>query len=57
MLMKYSCDRRPTIVYGIYKPRIYDEIKPIKISLNETVTTPAECPALVHRDHCHCRGV
>ena len=41
----------PTIVYGIYTQKIYEEITPTKISLNETVTTPAECAALVHRDH------
>ena len=39
----------PTIVYGIYSAKIYDQITPTKITLNETVTTPAECAALVHR--------
>ena len=39
-------------VYGIYKKRIYERIKPTKIALNETaVSTPAECAALVHRDY------
>jgi hypothetical protein len=41
----------PTIVYGIYSAKVYEEIKPIKIELNETATTPAECATLVHRDH------
>ena len=41
----------PTIVYGIYKQKIYEQITPTKIPLNETVTTPAECAALVKRDH------
>ena len=43
----------PTIVYGIYSVKVYDQIKPIKIDLNETVMKPAECQcdALVHRDH------
>ena len=39
----------PTIVYGIYKPKVYEEIRPTKIQLNLTVTTPAECAALVHK--------
>jgi hypothetical protein len=41
----------PTIVYGMYKTRIYDEIAPAKVALNETVTTAAECAAVVHRDY------
>ena len=41
----------PTIVHGIYKQKIYEQITPTKIPLNETATTPAECAALVHRDH------
>ena len=41
----------PTVVYGMYEAKVYDEIKPTKIALNRTVTTPAECAALVHRDH------
>ena len=40
-----------TIAYGALKPKVYDHIKPLKIRLNETVTTPAECVTLVHRDH------
>ena len=40
-----------TIVYGAFKQNVYDQIKPLKIRLNETVTTPAECATLVHRDH------
>jgi hypothetical protein len=40
-----------TIVYGAFKQKVYDQIKPLKIRLNETVTTPAECATLVHRDH------
>eukprot|EP01046_Picozoa_sp_COSAG06_P037869 COSAG06_NODE_4317_length_4368_cov_3.983134_1_plen_652_part_00 len=42
---------RSTIVYGIYSNKTYDQIKPTKVLLNETVTTAAECAALVHRDH------
>ena len=41
----------PTIIYGAYKQKVYDQIRPTKIALNETVTTPAECATLVHRDH------
>jgi hypothetical protein len=41
----------PTIVYGVYKARIYEEIVPRKIALNETITTAAECAAVVHRDY------
>ena len=41
----------PTIVYGIYKEEIYDEIVPRKIALNETITTAAECATVVHRDY------
>ena len=41
----------PTIAYGIYEQELYDQIAPLKISLNETVTTAAACAALVHRDH------
>ena len=40
-----------TIVYGAYPTKVYEQIKPIKISLSEPVTTPAECSTLVHRDH------
>ena len=40
-----------TIVYGAFKQKVYDQIEPLKIRLNETVTTPAECATLVHRDH------
>eukprot|EP01051_Picozoa_sp_SAG22_P001382 SAG22_NODE_53_length_24242_cov_158.884231_22_plen_58_part_00 len=35
----------------MYEPKVYAEITPTKVALNETVTTPAECAALVHRDH------
>ena len=41
----------PTIVYGAFKQKVYHQITPTKISLNETVTTPAECATLVRRDH------
>eukprot|EP01045_Picozoa_sp_COSAG04_P010231 COSAG04_NODE_619_length_11882_cov_18.845880_9_plen_275_part_00 len=41
----------PTIVYGMYPEDVYSRITPVKITLNETVTTPAACAALVHRDH------
>ena len=38
----------PTIVYGAFKQNVYDQIAPIKISMNETVTTtPAECATIV----------
>eukprot|EP01046_Picozoa_sp_COSAG06_P026994 COSAG06_NODE_2358_length_7012_cov_4.376826_1_plen_654_part_00 len=40
-----------TIVYGAFKQKVYDQITPLKIPLNETVTTPAECATLVQRDH------
>ncbi len=40
-----------TIVYGIYDSEVYAQIAPLKTPLNETVTTPAECAALVRRDH------
>ena len=40
-----------TIVYGAFEQKVYDQIKPLNIRLNETVTTPAECATLVHRDH------
>ncbi len=41
----------PTIVYGAFPQKTYDQIAPLKIPLNETVTTPAECATLVRRDH------
>jgi hypothetical protein len=41
----------PTIVYGMYKERIYEQIAPRKIALNGTITTAAECAAVVHRDY------
>ena len=41
----------PTIVYGVYPEKVYSRITPVKITLNETVTTPATCAVLVHRDH------
>ena len=41
----------PTIVYGMFKEQVYDEITPRKVELNETITTPAECAAVVHRDY------
>eukprot|EP01045_Picozoa_sp_COSAG04_P022723 COSAG04_NODE_2610_length_3859_cov_11.192553_2_plen_660_part_00 len=41
----------PTTVYGIYDQKVYEQLTPTKIDLNETATTPAECAALVHRDH------
>jgi hypothetical protein len=40
-----------TIVYGVYPAKIYDQIRPTKIELNETVTTPAACATLVQRDY------
>jgi hypothetical protein len=40
-----------TIVYGVFKQKVYDQIRPLKVRLNETVTMPAECATLVHRDH------
>jgi hypothetical protein len=41
----------PTIVYGAYPLKVYDQIAPLKIPLNETITTPAECATVVFRDH------
>eukprot|EP01046_Picozoa_sp_COSAG06_P007568 COSAG06_NODE_371_length_16707_cov_57.805576_12_plen_279_part_00 len=41
----------PTIVYGMYKESIYEDIAPRKVALNETITTAAECAAVVHRDY------
>ena len=41
----------PTIVYGMYKENMYDMIAPTKVALNETITTAAECAAVVHRDY------
>ena len=42
----------PTIVYGAYSNKVYEQIKPTKMALNESVvSTPAECATLVHRDH------
>lgn len=41
----------PTIVYSAYTQSIFDQISPSKIPLNETITAPAECVTLVHRDH------
>ena len=39
-------------MYGAYKQKVYEQITPIKIDLNETmVPTAAECATLVHRDH------
>ena len=40
----------PTIVPGIFPAKTYTQITPTKIALNDTVTTPAECVALVRRD-------
>ena len=41
----------PTIVYGMYKEKVYEEIAARKVALNETITTAAECAAVVHRDY------
>jgi len=41
----------PTIVYGMYKQWLYEGIAPRKVALNETITTAAECAAVVHRDY------
>jgi hypothetical protein len=41
----------PTIVYDMFKQKVYDEIAPQKVALNETITTAAECAAVVHRDY------
>ena len=39
-------------VPGMYAPKVYEEIEPTRIALNETVvTTAAECAALVQRDY------
>jgi hypothetical protein len=39
-------------VPGMYPPKLYEEIEPTRIALNETVvTTAAECAALVQRDY------
>lgn len=38
-------------VYGAYNQEVYEQVRPTKLPLNETVTTPAECATLVHRDH------
>ena len=36
----------------MYAPKVYEEIEPTRIALNETVvTTAAECAALVQRDY------
>ena len=40
-----------TIVPGVFKPRIYDEIVPRRVRLNVTVTTPAECATLVQHEY------
>ena len=47
----------PTIVYGAYPQKVYDQITPTKIALNETVTRAADCATLVHRDHREATGV
>ena len=31
--------------------KVYDEIVATKLAINETITTPAECAAVVHRDY------
>jgi hypothetical protein len=36
-----------TIVHGVYKERIYQQIEPTRISIHVTVTTPAECATLI----------
>ena len=41
----------PTLVFGILEPEAYDDIVPPKKAINQTVSTAAECAALVHRDH------
>jgi hypothetical protein len=41
----------PTIVYGMYNAKVYGELAPTKVALNETITTAAECAAVVHRDY------
>ena len=41
----------PTIVYGMYTEKVYEEIAATKVALNETITTPAECVVVVHRDY------
>lgn len=47
----HSTRLAPTIVYGIYKEKIYEELAVMKVALNETITTAAECAAVVHRDY------
>ena len=32
----------PTTTYGVYEPKLYDKIEPLKVELNATVTTAAE---------------
>ena len=42
----------PSQVPGMYPQKLYEEIEPTRIALNETVvTTAAECAALVQRDY------
>ena len=35
----------PTTTYGVYEPKLYDKIEPVKVELNATVTTAAEVRA------------
>jgi len=41
----------PTIVFGIYSANVYSVIAPVKALIGETIPTPADCAALVHRDY------
>ena len=41
----------PTTVYGIYGAKVYSVITPAKALIGETIPTPADCAALVHRDY------
>eukprot|EP01045_Picozoa_sp_COSAG04_P002203 COSAG04_NODE_78_length_28355_cov_17.016457_6_plen_216_part_00 len=34
------------LTYGVYEPKLYDKIEPVKVELNATVTTAAEVRAL-----------
>ena len=44
-------DLPPTTAYGLYEERIYTVIKPRSVRIVGSIPTPAECAALVHRDH------
>ena len=41
----------PTTVFGVYSDKVYSVIAPVKATIGQTIPTPVDCAALVHRDY------